>query len=202
MDHLYKKIGIALLLISTITRSMEEAVPLQKEYDYLLLIGALYRPVSKRIDYAAELWQQGIRFKEMVMLGSERALDYQHEPISHFYDFNYQGPLSDIPQNECEMLQVVYETTRLPEEMGKLKTTYIKAPSSVTNNQLKIATTRDKIMEWLKQNPKPGSCIIIAHQPQVTSQKNIIRKTLPESFTLDVAGPNWDESTKMYESAD
>lgn len=202
MKLLHKKMTLALLLISMLTQAMEESAPQQKEYDYVLLIGASYRPVAKRIDYAVKLWQQGVRFKEMVMLGSERALDYQQEPVSHFYDFNYQRPLSDIPQNEREMLQVVYETTRLPEEMETRKTSYIKAPNSVVNNESIIPTTRDKIAEWLKQNPKPGSCLIISHQPQVHSQKDIIRNALPSSFTLDAAGPNWDEATTVNEIAD
>ena len=162
--------------------AIAERKPELKEYDYALIMGGLYRRVADRTAYASELWQKGIRFKEIVLLGSERGLNPKEEPVSHFFDFNYQTPLDEIPKTEYDMMQFVYANTGMPLEMLQTKLTPINTPNTIVNGQTKRATTQDTINEWLKTNPKPGSCLVISNQPHIDYQKSVTKTFLPETY--------------------
>ena len=182
--------------------AISEIKPLKKEYDYVLIMGGLYRRVVSRMNYAAQLWQDGVRYKEIVALGSERELNPELEPVSHFFDFSYQTPLSEIPKTEYDMMQYVYANTRMAVEMENIKTTFINAPNTIANGKTKRANTQDTLTEWLKSNPKPGSCLIISNQPHIDYQKSVARTVLPESFIIDAAGDECDANSKVNEILD
>lgn len=172
------------------------------EYDYALIMGGLYRRVADRMAYTAELWGKGIRFKEIVLLGSERGLNPKEEPVSHFFDFNYQTPVEEIPKTEYDMMIHVYANTAMPLEMLKTEFTPINTPNTIVNGQTKRATTQDTINQWLKSDPKPGTCLVISNQPHVDYQKSVTKTFLPESFTVDAAGPAWNKAGKVNEILD
>ena len=181
---------------------ISEIKPQQKQYDYVLIMGGLYRRVEARMKFATTLWNNGIRFKEIILLGSERELNSQEEPASHFFDFNYQESLDEIPKTEYEMMKYVYTNTPLPVEMAQTKTSFINTPNTIINGQTKRATTQDTINQWLKSDPKPGTCLVISNQPHIDYQKSVAKVFLPQTFTVDAAGAAWDKAGKVNEILD
>ncbi len=175
---------------------VDEVKPNEKEYDYILVMGALRARAQMRIDYAAKLWNEGYRFKEIVLLGSERKLDATQEPASAFGE----GP---TPQTEYEMMRWVYDHTNLPAEMKKVKTSIINTPNTIdANGQVKRATTADTIKQWLKDNPKPGSCLIVSNQPHIGYQAAVVKSYLPESFKIIPVGDAMSSTARTCEILD
>jgi hypothetical protein len=182
---LFKEVGV-----------VDEVKPTEREYDYVVILGALHARAQLRMEHAIKLWDEGYRFKEIVLLGSERALDPQQEPASLFG----QGP---TPKNEYEMMQWVYAHADLPEEMKKVKTLIINTPNTIDGNgKIKRANTADTIREWLSFNPKPGTCLIVSNQPHVGYQSAVAKTYLPESFKTIPVGNAMNQNARVCEILD
>jgi hypothetical protein len=177
---------------------VDEIVPAQKQYDYLIIMGALYERARKRTEYAVNLWDQGIRFKEIIVLGSERKLDPQQEPASSF------AGTDQVPTTEYEMLKWVFNTIQIPTEMRQTKTTFINSPNTIDEKtgKVKRATTADSIATWLATQPTPGSCLVISNQPYIGYQDAVAKKYLPKTFSIQTCGEALDEEDRMLEILD
>lgn len=197
-EDLYENRKINLMPLFEEVGLILEIKPQGKEYDYLLIPGALHKRVQLRMEHAIKLWNEGYRFKEIIFLGSERILDPKQEPTSTF-DFD----ANPIPKTESEMMQWVYSHTDLPKDMKRIKTTFINAPNSVdANGKAKRANTGDTIARWLATNPQPGTCLIVSNQPHIGYQTEVAKTYLPKSFTIISAGGAIEPNTKVSEILD
>ena len=87
--------------------------PLCASYDKALIFGATTPRMKMRLDNLKQLWEEGIRFKEIVWLTGDRPLDPQ---VDH---------LLERCKNESEAAQILWEETDLPEEMGRLPVLFV-----------------------------------------------------------------------------
>ena len=58
---------------------LNEVIPTKNSYNYLLLHGAAFSRIQKRLAEALKLWEKGIRFNKLVLLTGERPLDPEVE---------------------------------------------------------------------------------------------------------------------------
>ena len=92
--------------------------------------------VRLRIAYAAQLWQQGIRFDQLICLGTERKLDAEVESKEIILDIsNAELPArkdwqfdGQLPTNEYEMMKFVLDQADLPAEMHSIPLQCINTP--------------------------------------------------------------------------
>lgn len=107
-------------------------------------------------------------------MGSERALDKEQEPTSAFGQ-------ELAPTNEYEMMRWVYNHAAIPEEMKKIKTLFVFTLNTIdATGKVKRANTGDTTHEWMKSNPKPGTCLIVSNQPFVGYQTEVTKNFYPD----------------------
>lgn len=164
--------------------------PKYKEYDYILVMGAYYKRAKLRLEQALQLCDAGYQIKEIILLGSERPLNPAEEPAEIFGTDN-------PPKTEHEMMKWIDTHASMTDTTRHIKRTYVNAPNTIdANGNIKRANTADTFKEWLKTNPKPGSCLVVSNQPYVGYQAAVARLYLPSSFTIDAAGQETNHDQK------
>ncbi len=171
--------------------------PSQKEYDFLLIMGALHKRAQMRIDYAVKLWKEGYRFKKIVVLGSERPLDAEQEPA---HEFN----TDEKPHNEFGMLKYCCNNSMPAEMLTSKNIIFIDTPNTIdAHGKIKRATTGDTINEWLKtENPKPGSCLVVSNQPHIGYQETVVKNLVPQTFSVEGTGDQQSPDTPVSDILD
>lgn len=152
---------------------ISEAYPKKERYDYAVVFGALLSRVEDRVDYLADLWNQGIRFNRIIFLTGQRPLLEREKSVCG-------------AEMETEMVKWVYSQSALPKEVPIL---FIDAPQKMRDGIWVRPDTKDTVSEWLKTHPDNGSVIAISNQPYVGYQKAVIQSLLPNGFEVDAAGP-------------
>ncbi|AXK60704.1 hypothetical protein [Candidatus Chromulinivorax destructor] len=166
---------------------VDEIVPQQQQYDYVLLMGAAYDRIASRLQYAIQLCKQGVRFDNVVILSGARPLT-DAEITALQRDYNFKDSAA-VPATEAELMQFVYDTIKKPENMDHIPVVLINAPMKITKNgALARPTTGDTVIEWMKLNPVVGSCLVISNQPYVCYQDSVAKTLLPHDFTVETVG--------------
>ena len=152
----------------------------EKEYDYAVVHGSLYPTIKNRIAHLVLQYQQGVRFREIVLLTGQRLLEKTKLE-------------KDLPfDTETEMVLYAWKTADLPVEMRKLPLTVIDA-----KGQNGRPTTKDTLLEWLKSNPTPGRCLMISNQPYVQYQDALAKTCLTSDFIIETIGDRANENMPM-----
>ncbi len=143
------------------------------KYDKALILGATTSRMQTRLDHLKDLWNEGIRFSEIVWLTGDRPLDKRVDE------------LTDRTSNESEAARLIWQEADLPEEMRSLPILFIAVPMKADG---KRPNTEDTIIAWLKVNPEPCSALFVSDQPFCGYQFAIIKSSLPEAIQFDVVG--------------
>ncbi len=154
--------------------------PASSHYDTALILSATTGCMQKRLNYLIKLWQQGVRFNQVVWLTGDRPLDKRVDSML------------DRCQNESEAAHILWDETPIPEEMNKLPTLYIAVPMKGEGTSLKRPNTEDTVVAWLKSYPSPCRALFLSDQPFCGYQFAILKATLPEEFQFDLVGPGVD----------
>lgn len=166
---------------------IDEIAPKHQHYDYLVLMGAAYGRITSRLQYAIQLWKQGIRFDKVVILSGARALTDTELTALH-KDYNVKDT-DLVPVTEAELMQFVYSTMPMPAEMRQIAVTLIDAPMKKNQSGILVRpTTGDTVIEWMKLKPAAGSCLVISNQPYVGYQDSVAKALLPHDFIVETVG--------------
>jgi hypothetical protein len=149
-----------------------ECAPSCRSYDKALIFGATAFTMKKRLNYLIGLWNQGIRFDEVVWLTG----DCTHNALEGSH-------------NELEAAHLLWEEAKL-----QLPVTFVAAPMKLEGTSLIRPNTADTILAWLSIVKEPCKALFISDQPFCGYQFSILKNTLPNAFTYDVAGPGVDPS--------
>jgi len=198
VDELYPEMRETLTPYFKELGLFDEIKPSKKHYDYIVLLGSTVSSFRDKMAHMITLWQRGIRFNQVIMLGSERKLDpiieskeilldAQNPYLPVRADWHYDSkPIT----TEYEMLKMVYDQADLPAELRAIPVTTINAPNTINpDGAVKRATTDDTIFAWLKENPTPGSSLFISHQPFIWYQDSAVRTFMPETFEIETVCP-------------
>jgi hypothetical protein len=152
--------------------------PALKTYDKALILGATTSRMQLRLDYLKQLWNEGVRFGQIVWLTGERPLDSRVDA------------LTDRCSNESEAAHILWEETPLPEEMRTLPLLFVSVPMKGS----KRPNTEDTLTAWLQLAPEPCQALFLSDQPFCGYQFAVIKSVLPEDFSFDLAGQGVDPS--------
>ncbi len=177
---------------------LDAVEPTQQQYDYVLLLGATVSRVRDRLRYVVSLCEQGLRFKTIIFLGSERPLDPAVEPADLLTqptqnNYPYLDPTwkfnGIMPTTEYEMMRLVFEQTEFPAGFENVTFCFLNTPMQPTaTGGTRRANTIDTIVHWISTNPIPGTCLATSNQPFVGYQDSAVRSALPKNFPLETVG--------------
>ena len=157
--------------------------PFYKTYDKALILGATTSQMQKRLDYLRQLWNEGIRFSEVVWLTGDRPLDIRVDG------------LTDRCSNESEAARILWEETDLPEDMRALPAIFIAVPMKIEGSSLKRPNTKDTMIVWLNTAPQPCTALFVSSQPFCGYQFAVIKESLPSLFLFDLVGQGADPTS-------
>lgn len=179
--------------------TLDAVQPIQNEYDYVLVLGALVSRVRQRLAYALEQWHKGVRFGTLVFLVGARPLDPAKESQEALFDYkneflpikaDWQKP-NTLPQTEAEVARMVFEQANLPKGFkDSVKIVFVDTPMQLKpDGTYRRPNTVDTIDHWLAKDVQSGSILAISNQPYVGYQHAALKATMPKSFTLETIGP-------------
>jgi hypothetical protein len=157
--------------------------PACKVYDQALILGATTSRMQMRLGFLKELWNEGVRFDQIVWLTGERPLDGRVDG------------LIDLCKNEAEAARLIWEEADLPEEMKRLPALFIAVPMKKDGLNAKRPNTEDTLIAWLQIAKEPCKALFVSDQPFCGYQFAVIKAKLPESFLFDVVGPGVDPTS-------
>lgn len=154
--------------------------PLYKQYDKALILGATTSRMQLRLDYLKQLWEEGIRFHEIVWLTGDRPLDPRVDGLITRCD------------NESQAARILWEEAHLPNEMRALRSTFIAVPMKKEGASYHRPQTADTIIAWLDVSSEPCTALFVSDQPFCGYQYAVIKSMLPEAFQFDLVGQGVD----------
>lgn len=175
---------------------IDQVIPHSKHFKYALIMGASLETIRNRFAFLLNLIEQGVSFDSIVFLtgqrplkptleSAEKLLDVTHSPLPINPEWSLQGPL---PGNETEMISMVINQTKLSKNIAS-KILIIDTPCKTNAaGNLVRPTTGDTFASWLKNEPTPGTALVISSQPYVGYQDMVARSYLPSTFTIESAG--------------
>jgi hypothetical protein len=178
-------------------KCMDEIKPLNKNYDYCLLMGGLAARFQLRFAYLLDLWKQGIRFKNLIILGGQRPRDLQIENEEVFlknlpYQVNKNWKFDGkFPETESEINKFIYNQMDFPKEFNEfVNVQFIDAKMKINSDgSLSRPNTGDTMHEWVKTNPKPGKCLVIStFNPYIGYQDSVVKTYISELFEIETVG--------------
>lgn len=184
------------------------ALPQFKEYHGAIVHGALFPTVRLRMNALVEQWKQGVRFSDLYFFSGERPLEPSSENSATFTQ-DEASPLkiksgwsapAELPKTECEMVQLVWDQSDIPEEMRQLvKVHFINAPMKKDPKSEKLLrpTTDDTVEAWLKTSPPEGRYLVVSNAPYTNRQDLVTRRIASNGFGFDTIGPAAGDQVKM-----
>ncbi len=149
-------------------------------YDYALIYGATYSSVIKRMRHLVSQFHRGVRFKQVILLTGQRYLKFSEKEKHLPY------------QTETEMMLSLWKTMAIPEAMRSLPFVLVDTPQQKRNGTWARPNTQDTLIEWLKTNPTPGSCLFVSDQPYSGYQDAVARYALSDAFSIETIGVKAD----------
>lgn len=163
--------------------------PSQTSYDKALILGATTSRMQGRLQHLKTLWEQGIRFQEIVWLLGDRPLDPRVDT------------LTERARTESEVAQILWQEAELPQEMRELPVVFVAVPMKREGDTLKRPTTEDTIQAWIRLEPTPCSALFVSDQPFCGYQFAVVKSCLPASFSFDVVGEGVDPNSHPASAA-
>lgn len=160
--------------------------PLYQTYDKALILGATTSRMQLRLDYLKSLWEQGVRFQEIVWLTGERPLDKRVDAWT------------ERCNTEAEAARIVWEETELPLEMRALPVVFIVVPMKQDGRR---PDTKATIVAWLNTNVAPSTLLFVSDQPFCGYQHAVIETNVPEDYAFDVVGAGVDVDSLKHPAA-
>lgn len=185
LQKIYKKIG-----------TIDEISPKYKKYDYVFLMGALEQRMKLRIEHLIKLFNDGIRFDNIVFLAGERPREPLKEEMK---EWNIKG---ELPKTEFEIIKYIFEHINLPKDLTKdVKLIYINAPMKKTvDGKLARPNTGDTINQLLKSNPEVAKgkvkILVISNNPYAGYQHWATKIYFPENVEIDTVGTESTEKNQ------
>jgi hypothetical protein len=152
----------------------DEIRPSIQLYDKALILGATTKRMQIRLNYLKKLFQEGVRFSEIVWLTGERKLDSRVDEFT------------DLCETEFDAAKLLWEKEDIPNEMKNLPVLFISAPQKNGARP----NTKDTLDKWLQEMQDPSTVLFISSQPYCEYQFNVIRETLRDNILFDIACPS------------
>lgn len=177
---------------------LEEIRPQNKQYEHMMILGALFDTMVQRMQHAITLWKSGVRCNHIALLaGARLAVAAQGENKESFEKFCGHA-LECVPQTEAEMITFIYDHIDMPSDMRAVPVEIIDVPMlEKSDGTMRRPNTADTIEWWLKTNPAQGCVLAISNQPYVWYQQAVLETLLPNQFYIETVGSKSSDSVKL-----
>lgn len=168
--------------------------PKKSEYDYVIILGAMYEPFKDRLHFLEHL-AKSINFKKLALLGSLRPLEREQElsPLLKSHAF------LKLPMTEIEMMEELLKKSSI--DVGNIEIIRIASPMKRgPDNSLKRANTLDTVLDFKNLKLKPGFALVISSQPHILRQELVVLSELKAPWQIETVGPKppKDSPTDVY----
>lgn len=159
--------------------------PSLTKYDKALILGATTPRMEMRLNYLKQLWNQGVRFNEIVWLTGDRPLN------------SHADRLTERCDTESQAARVLWQEADLPDAMRNLPVVFVAVPMKGEGLFRQRPSTEDTVIAWLEQ---ANSCkaLFVSNQPLCGYQFAVVKAHLPNKFQFDLVGPGFDLSNPPF----
>lgn len=154
--------------------------PLLKKYDRAIIFGSNTTEMASRVEYLAQLWDEGVRFNEVYWITTQRPLD----PLIDTY--------LEEAKHESQAAALIYRDAKLPKEMRALPVTFLSSPvAKAESGLMKKPGTREVVQLLIEQMNKhstskaPGCSLFVSSHPFCGYQFAITSALMPDHFDFD-----------------
>jgi hypothetical protein len=157
---------------------ISEIVPKKTKYNHVILISENGENIVLKLKYLKKIWEQGVRFDKIFLLGCDANLD----PFEEGYRVGYT-------QMEYLKYKLEVEKETWPADLKQvaIKPIYVQEKTGECRDC--SVTSIEKIHSWLRLKPNPGSVLLISKQPYVLYHHNTVKNALPGEFEFETVGP-------------
>lgn len=166
------------------------------QYTGAIVHGGLISGVRLRLYNLIEQWNQGIRFAHLYFLSGERPLEsvYEKDKLTEDSEsclkIRKGWKLVNLPKTECEMIQMVWDQSEVPEAMKQqVRVHFINVPMKREGTLYSRPTTGDTVEAWLQTAPPIGNYLVVSNIPYIVRQDVVIRTIAPVAYGFDTIGP-------------
>lgn len=156
----------------------------KKSYDYVLFRSADYQEMKERLLFLANLWDTGVRFKQVVFL-----LDTQHPlPFNEKDLVLKETGVSAL--NQVQAIQALYKTSAVTAKWSDTPVSYF-CPEPLISFLPMADGAADLVLWFMLSKPAAGSSILlVSSQPDVPYDDAILRRCswVKASFETDTIG--------------
>lgn len=165
---------------------VDQVLPRKQAYDYVIILGSMYGDFSRRLLFLEQLVLAGLTCKKLGLLGSHRPLERQHELEPMMRDQAF----AKLPLTEIEMMSAIFEKSSLSLKLKGSEIIHIASPmKTLENGSIARANTLDTVEDFLRNNKKPGSVLVISSQPYVLRQHLVVASVLTTPWQVETVGP-------------
>ncbi|MTI12248.1 hypothetical protein [Sansalvadorimonas verongulae] len=169
--------------------------PKETQYDYAILPGATVPSMKARLDWLAKQWQNGTRFKQIVVLTGQRPLtpeiDHISEVMAGLLPENSSLPTtftgSNAPMHETEAARLLLYYYPYPQGMERVPVKFVDSPRCWQGGHWSRCHTATTVKDWLEYSPKPGAMLVISSQPSAHYQDSVFRREMPKGFAVETS---------------
>ena len=182
--------------------------PSLQHYRYVMILGATVPRMQKRLAHFIALWEQGLRTDEIVFLTGQRPLIPEIDKMEELANaWLKQAPTGTgygdiIPQHEAEALKMLFHLMPMPEELRKVKTTYVDTPRFLRDGRWERPYTAMNAAHWLERKPEPGTVLAFSNQPHALYQYEALREYIPAEYKMEIAAAAAREEAPLAEYLD
>lgn len=171
LEPLLKEVGLT-----------EARRPQKSQYDHVLVLGAMQEAADNRIEVVRQMWQEGVRFDKIALLGSERPLVADREPAA-----------ATVPTEHAMMEKLFIEkSAQWPDDLKQVPVNSIDVMMKADGTR---PNTYDTVAAWRDTKPKTGNVLVISNQPYVDYQAEAVKAALPDGYKVEAVGAPVDEKT-------
>lgn len=175
------------------------------EYEYGIVLGSTVQIMRQSFWFLKQAWEQGVRFKQLVVLVGDRPLEADIENEAMLTDSSRSSypfrtdwkPPATLPKNETEAAKLIFDQLALPEEWRSMPLLFVDTPRPPNARRPR---TSDTFVYWLQMaHSPPGSCLIVSRQPFVGRQDAVAHNYLPNAFSIETIGEGFSLDDYMKE---
>lgn len=173
----------------------EQSAP-RKQYDIGIIFGAYILAVRKRFAMLKRLWDDGLRFDQLVLLGSARKAHPEKESLAKVnsaeggLDFDPMWEnLEEVPPTEAKLMETVLWQSDLPAEWRD-NFLVVETPLRTDRPEKPDPSGEDTIRQWLDYHDASGSTAVgVYSQPQLRHMEVVCRRLMvPRGIEVDLVG--------------
>jgi hypothetical protein len=152
----------------------KEKMPLKKHYDAVVVYGATTSRVKGRIEFLVHLYNKGVTWDKIYLLGSTRDLKIGNEADQ---EMSKALEKKGLAPTEMVMMNELWHQTKMPEQLRTISVVSIQSGERPDGTR---ANTEDTLVDMIKDgnNVEGKSFLFISNNPYICYQDAVAKRAL------------------------